>query len=87
VMQNAGITPVLERRSVGENLQDHLQLRCAYKVTGIATLNEKANRLLGKASIALEYLINQSGPMSMAPSQLGVFTRSDPSFATANLQY
>lgn len=87
VMQNAGITPVLERRAIGENLQDHLQLRCAYKVTGIATLNEKANRLLGKASIALEYLINQSGPMSMAPSQLGVFTRSDPSFATANLQY
>ncbi len=59
----------------------------AYKVTGIPTLNEKANRLLGKASIALEYLISRSGPMSMAPSQLGVFTRSDPSFDTANLQY
>ena len=85
-MQAAGIDTVLERR-VGKNLQDHLQLRCAYKVTGIPTLNEKANRLLGKASIALEYLMRQSGPMSMAPSQLGVFTRSDPSFATANLQY
>ena len=83
----AGIETVLERRNVGENLQDHLQLRCAYKVTGIPTLNEKANRLLGKAAIALEYLISRSGPMSMAPSQLGVFTRSDPSFETANLQY
>ena len=87
VLQSAGIETVLERRGVGENLQDHLQLRCAYKVTGIPTLNEKANRLLGKAAIALEYLISRSGPMSMAPSQLGVFTRSDPSFETANLQY
>jgi choline dehydrogenase-like flavoprotein len=87
VLQAAGIEPVLERRSVGENLQDHLQLRCAYKVSGVPTLNEKANRLLGKAAIALEYLVNRSGPMSMAPSQLGVFTRSDPSYDTANLQY
>ncbi|KEX96329.1 GMC family oxidoreductase, partial [Brucella neotomae] len=69
------------------NLQDHLQLRCAYKVTGIATLNEKASTLVGKAMIGLEYLLRRSGPMAMAPSQLGVFTRSDPSYETANLQY
>ncbi|MCO4319457.1 GMC family oxidoreductase N-terminal domain-containing protein [Phyllobacterium sp. 21LDTY02-6] len=87
VLQAAGIETRVERRDVGENLQDHLQLRCAYKVSGIPTLNEKANRLVGKASIALEYLLRQSGPMSMAPSQLGVFTRSDPSVETANLQY
>ena len=87
VLQQAGIKPLLERRQLGENLQDHLQIRCAYKVTGIRTLNEQANSLLGKAKIGLEYLLKQSGPMSMAPSQLGVFTRSDASFETANLQY
>lgn len=87
VLQKAGIPVVLERRQVGENLQDHLQLRCAYKVSGIRTLNEQASTLTGKAMIGLEYLLRRSGPMSMAPSQLGVFTRSDPSFDTANLQY
>ncbi|WP_061937012.1 GMC family oxidoreductase [Aureimonas sp. AU22] len=87
VLFDAGIAVVHERRDVGENLQDHLQLRCAYKVSGIPTLNEKASTLLGKAAIALEYALKRSGPMSMAPSQLGIFTRSDPAFETANLQY
>lgn len=86
-LQEAGIEMVMEHPSVGENLQDHLQLRCAYKVSGIRTLNEQASRLTGKAAIALEYLVSRSGPMSMAPSQLGLFTRSDPSRETANLQY
>ncbi|MBB3950094.1 GMC family oxidoreductase [Aureimonas jatrophae] len=83
----AGLSVTVERREVGENLQDHLQLRCAYKVTGVRTLNERASSLLGKSAIALEYAVRRSGPMSMAPSQLGVFTRSDPSFETPNLQY
>lgn len=87
VLAAAGISPVHELREVGENLQDHLQLRCAYKVSGIRTLNERANSVLGKAAIALEYALTRSGPMSMAPSQLGIFTRSDPSFETANIQY
>ena len=87
VLAKAGNEALHDRPAVGENLQDHLQLRCAYKVTGIPTLNEKATRLLGKALIGLEYLARRSGPMSMAPSQLGVFTRSDPSFETANLEY
>jgi choline dehydrogenase-like flavoprotein len=87
VLSAAGIDTLVERPSVGENLQDHLQLRCAYRVTGIATLNEKASKLWGKAMIGLEYLARRTGPMSMAPSQLGVFTRSDPSYETANLQY
>ncbi|KQT47612.1 choline dehydrogenase [Aureimonas sp. Leaf454] len=87
VLQAAGIPVLHESRDVGENLQDHLQLRCAYKVTGIRTLNERANSAFGKATIALEYALSRSGPMSMAPSQLGVFTKSDPSFETANLQY
>lgn len=87
VLQQAGLPIVLERNQIGENLQDHLQLRCAYKVHGIPTLNERANRLSGKALIGLEYFLRRSGPMSMAPSQLGVFTRSDPAYETANLQY
>jgi len=87
VLAQAGVPVALERREVGENLQDHLQLRCAYKVSGIRTLNERATSFFGKASIAIEYALARSGPMSMAPSQLGVFTRSDSSFETANLQY
>ncbi len=87
VLKNAGIEVVREVRSVGENLQDHLQLRMAYKVTGVPTLNEKATRFLGKAAIGLEYLVRRSGPMAMAPSQLGVFTRSGPDKETPDLQY
>src|SRR5690606_28739773 len=86
VLQQAGIEVAREVRSVGENLQDHLQLRMVYKVTGVPTLNEKASRLLGKAAIGLEYAFRRSGPMSMAPSQLGIFTRSGPDKETPDLQ-
>ena len=72
---------------VGENLQDHLQLRTAYKVEGVKTLNKMANNWLGKMKIGLEYALFQSGPMSMAPSQLGVFAKSDSTQASANLEY
>ena len=87
VLARAGIDVRHARPSVGANLQDHLQIRCAYKVQGIATLNERAQTLWQKAKIGLEYLLNQSGPMSMAPSQLGTFAKSDDSRETANLQY
>ncbi|WP_018632456.1 GMC family oxidoreductase [Neomegalonema perideroedes] len=87
VLQAAGIPLLREVPGLGENLQDHLQLRMIYKVSGVPTLNEKANSLWGKASIGLEYALKRSGPMSMAPSQLGIFTRSDPSKATADLEY
>ncbi len=72
---------------VGENLQDHLQIRAVYGVEGAKTLNTSASSLVGKALIALEYAFRRSGPMSMAPSQLGAFTRSDPGRAHANLEY
>jgi choline dehydrogenase len=72
---------------VGENLQDHLQLRLAYKVTGVRTLNEWAGRLHGKIGIALQYAFLQRGPMTMAPSQLGAFAKSDPAKETPDLQY
>jgi choline dehydrogenase len=71
---------------VGMNLQDHLQIRSIYKVTGARTLNESA-RGVGKARIALEYALRRSGPMSMAPSQLGAFTRSDPGRNHANEEF
>lgn len=87
VLQANGIDVRHERAGVGENLQDHLQLRMAYKVTGVPTLNEKANSLFGKAAIGLEYLLKRSGPMAMAPSQLGIFTRSGPEKETPDLQY
>ena len=87
VLGKAGIDVIREVRSVGENLQDHLQLRLAYKVTGVPTLNEKATKLIGKAAIGLEYLVRRSGPMAMAPSQLGIFTRSGPDKETPDLQY
>ncbi|MDP3672509.1 MAG: GMC family oxidoreductase N-terminal domain-containing protein [Telluria sp.] len=86
-LQQCGITPVLDAPGVGENLQDHLQLRMVYKVTGTRTLNTMAAGWLGKMKIGLEYAMFQSGPMSMAPSQMGAFARSDPGQATPNLEY
>ncbi len=86
-LQDMGITTRQHAPGVGANLQDHLQIRCAYKVSGIDTLNMRAGSLWGKAKIGLEYLLNRSGPMAMAPSQLGMFTRSHPRFQTPNLQY
>ena len=87
LLQQHGVSIVVDAPGVGENLQDHLQLRMAFKVAGVKTLNTMANSLLGKLRIGVEYALNRSGPMSMAPSQLGAFTRSDPSQVTANLQY
>ena len=76
-----------ELPGVGENLQDHLQIRCAYKVEGVRTMNERYQSLLQRAGFALDYAVRRRGPMTMAPSQLGAFTRSDPSRDTPNLQY
>ena len=87
LLQQHGIHVVLDAPGVGENLQDHLQLRMGFKVQGAKTLNTMANSMFGKMRIGLEYALNRSGPMSMAPSQLGAFTRSDPNQASANLQY
>ena len=82
-----GIKPQHELPGVGENLQDHLQIRAIFGVTGVKTLNTLASTLWGKAAIGLEYLMRRSGPMSMAPSQLGAFTRSSPAHQWPNLQY
>ena len=87
VLQTHGIEVVHRLDGVGENLQDHLQVRCAFKVFNTRTLNEWSNSLFGKIDIALKYFLFKKGPMTMAPSQLGVFAKSDPSRETPNLEY
>lgn len=74
-------------RGVGENLQDHLQIRTVYRITGAKTLNDMMAGWPGKLRIAAEYAIRRSGPMAMAPSQLGIFTRSSPQHDSANIEY
>lgn len=87
VLKKAGVEAKHEFMSVGENLQDHLQLRPVFKVRNAPTLNDMASTWFGKAKIGLDYLLRRSGPMAMAPSQLGVFAKTDPSFETANVEY
>ncbi len=87
LLSHFGIPAVAESPNVGENLQDHLQLRLIYKIKNAVTLNQRAGTLFGKALIGAEYAFRRSGPMSMAPSQLGIFAKSGPEFATPNLEY
>ncbi len=72
---------------VGGNLQDHLQIRTVFKVANTLTLNQQASSLVGRARMALEYALYRSGPLSMAPSTMGAFAKTDPSFATPNVEY
>ena len=87
LLQQHGIAVLADLPGVGENLQDHLQIRAVYKIDGAPTLNVLASSLWGKARIGLEYAWKRSGPMSMAPSQLGAFTRSSPAHRWPNLEY
>ena len=87
LLQPLGIPLVQDLPGVGGNLQDHLQIRAVFKVQGATTLNTLANSWIGKARIGLEYLLSRSGPMSMAPSQLGAFTRSSADQVHPNIEY
>jgi choline dehydrogenase len=87
LLQGLGIPLVKDLPGVGANLQDHLQIRAVFKVKGVPTLNTLANSWLGKMKIGLEYALKRSGPMSMAPSQLGAFTRSSPDQPYPNIEY
>jgi choline dehydrogenase len=87
LLQHFGIDVQHEQPSVGANLQDHLQIRCAYKITGAPTMNERSQTLVQKAKIAMEYALFKTGPMAMAPSQLGTFAKSDAQRETPNLEY
>lgn len=87
LLESLGITVQHELPGVGGNLQDHLQLRLIFKLTKARTLNQVANSLWGKVGMALRYAYDRSGPLAMAPSQLGAFVKSDPDQPSANLQY
>jgi choline dehydrogenase len=87
LLQEHGIAVRHALPGVGENLQDHLQMRMAYKVSGVRTLNEVASHVWGKMGIGLQYALMRRGPMTMAPSQLGAFAKSDAARETPDLQY
>jgi choline dehydrogenase len=82
-----GIPVVLDRPGVGANLRDHLQLRAIFKIAGAKTLNETYHSAFGRIGMALQYALLRRGPLTMAPSQLGLFTRSDSSRERANIQF
>ena len=86
LLQRHGI-PVVHELPVGENLQDHLQVRMSFRVRNALTLNTMLHSWWGKAKIGLEYALIRSGPMTMPPSQLGAFVKSSPAHATPNVQY
>ncbi len=87
LLQRHGIDVVHDLAGVGENLHDHLQIRTIYKVRNTVTLNQRVNSLFGKAAMGLEYLLFKTGPLTMPPSQLGAFARSDASRASANMEW
>ena len=86
-LTSLGIESVLDRQGVGRNLQDHLQQRAIYKVSGVRTLNETYYSLVRRGLMGLDYLFRRRGPLTMAPSQLGIFTRSTPHRDRANIQF
>lgn len=87
ILKQNGIDVHHELKGVGENLQDHLQIRTIFKIQGARTLNEWSSSLIGKMQIAAQYFFKRSGPMAMAPSQLGIFTKSAQDYETANIEY
>ena len=87
LLQEHGIPVVHALEGVGGNLQDHLQVRLAFKVKNTRTVNEQANSLLGRIGMGIEYFLFKRGPLTMAPSQLGAFAKSDPALETPDLQY
>ena len=87
ILKTHGITPLIELPGVGKNLQDHLQIRPVYKVSGIRTLNGDYRNLLRRAMMGLDYALRRRGPLTMAPSQMGAFVRSSPEYETANLEF
>ncbi|MEM6899294.1 MAG: GMC family oxidoreductase N-terminal domain-containing protein [Pseudomonadota bacterium] len=87
MLAKAGVEPVIDLPGVGANLQDHLQQRAIYKVANTITLNQSYYSLFAKAGMALDYIFRRRGPLTMAPSQLGIFTRSSSEHARPNIQF
>lgn len=86
-LSTAGVDVTLDRQGVGRNLQDHLQQRAIYKVSGVRTLNETYYNLFRRGWMGVDYALRRRGPLTMAPSQLGIFTRSDAHRERANIQF
>lgn len=86
-LQSVGVEPVHQLAGVGQNLQDHLQIRTIFKLEGATTLNDMSKSLWGKFKIGMEYILKRSGPLSMAPSQFGIFTKSTDEHDRANIEY
>ena len=86
-LREHGIAPLVDRCGVGANLHDHLQMRVNYRLDNVETLNQRYNSRFGKAKIALEYMMFRSGPMSMAPTTLGIFAKTGPALSRANVGY
>ncbi|KQW18489.1 choline dehydrogenase [Afipia sp. Root123D2] len=86
-LSQAGIETILDKPGVGRNLQDHLQQRAIFKVEGVRTLNETYYNLFKRGWMGVDYALRRRGPLTMAPSQLGIFTRSDPRRDRANIQF
>ena len=87
VLQAAGVAIQADRTGVGRNLQDHLQQRAIYRVSGARTLNETYHNLFRRGLMGLDYALRRRGPLTMAPSQLGIFTRSDAGQDRANIEF
>ncbi|WP_273183459.1 GMC family oxidoreductase [Hyphomonas adhaerens] len=87
VLKEAGVAVQVDRQGVGRNLQDHLQQRAIYRVTGARTLNETYHNLFRRGLMGLDYALRRRGPLTMAPSQLGIFMRSDPDKTRANIEF
>ena len=86
-LADVGVAPVIDRQGVGRNLQDHLQQRAVFRVTGSRTLNERYHSVIGRAGMGLDYIARRRGALTMAPSQLGIFARSDSGQDRANLEF
>ena len=86
-LKAAGLWPFRDQPQIGANLQDHLQQRAIYRVSGVQTLNEMYHSFFGKMKMGLDYALHRRGPLTMAPSQVGIFTRSDPSQTRPNIQF
>ena len=87
MLRELDIPVVADLPGVGANLQDHLQLRPVYKVHGVKTMNVEYQSLLRRGLMAAQYALFRTGPLTMAPSQLGCFTRSSPDYETPNIQF
>ncbi len=87
ILKANGVEPVVDLPGVGENLQDHLQIRPIYKVSGIRTLNGDYKNLFRRAMMGVDYALRRRGPLTMAPSQMGAFVRTAPEYETANIEF